>query len=615
MSGDNSLIRLKLPEQDLRALTIGSDQPRKLQTWVDQLPLMNMGETSRQLYQYLQELNRLQLDTRTRLQLLEIVRPAVLHVCDSLGKHYLKQSLVLPEKARRVASLAQALQGHLASGYKLVVARGVARIQRMQQDGERERPQDREIRLAIATALERAVAALGDTLLRCYQLYFPTPRHLWLELHQLYLLASTCQLALLPVPDPMLRHLPAITVAQAYCRTLLLATAKPNQLRQQELAWIYDATEAWSVLMAVRPAASRDDLFVFDLLLDRPPTYRTHVSAARDSSRYIDSQALVAQLTQCVNGSPPEDFLLPRGASDGLLAHLQQAWGALTERSFQRQDQQIRLEICFGIGAVHHFSSHGVDFATQIGAAQLRVLAGEDNNPFSGQVRRNAGAGMRPALPEEGWDQSFDGGSRRMAHELQGNQVESIDLSRITAAVQAYGTEVKAVQFDRHSCQTVNVSPGGYCLAWQGETPAQLRTGELVGVHEEEHHDWTVGVIRWVRQLTHQGAQFGIELLAPRALPAAARVLKKTGDSGEFLRVLLLPELHAIAQPATLLVPAVGFSSGSRVELLRQGAAERVQLLRRVSSTGSFGQFEFRSLDAPVAAPADDEFQSIWSSL
>src|SRR5690606_5549359 len=267
MSGDNSLIRLKLPEQDLHALTLGSDQPRKLQVWVDHFPLMNMGETSRQLYQYLQELNRLPVDTRTRMQLLEIVRPAVLHVCDSLGKHYLKQSLVLPEKARRVASLAQALQGHLASGYKLVVARGVARIQRMQQDGERERPQDREIRLAIATALERAVAALGDTLLRCYQLYFPTPRHLWLELHQLYLLASTCQLALLPVPDPALRRLPAITVAQAYCRTLLLATAKPNQLRQQELAWIYDATEAWSVLMAVRPAASRDDLFVFDLLL------------------------------------------------------------------------------------------------------------------------------------------------------------------------------------------------------------------------------------------------------------------------------------------------------------------------------------------------------------
>ena len=613
MSGDNSLIRLKLPEQDLRALTLGSDQPRKLQAWVDQLPLMNMGETSRQLYQYLQELNRLSLDTRTRLQLLEIVRPAVLHVCDSLGKHYLKQSLVLPEKARRVASLAQALQGHLAGGYKLVVARGIQRIQRMPQEGERERPQEREIRLAIATALERALAALGDTLLRCYQLYFPTPRHVWLELHQLYLLAATHQLALLPVADPALKRSPSMTVAHAYYRTLLLATAKPNQLRQQELAWVYEATETWAALIAVRPAASLDDLFVFDLLLDRPPTYRTHVSAARQSCRYIDSQALVSRLAQCVNGKPPEGFFLPRGVSEGLLAHLQQAWGALTERSFQRQGQQIRLEVCFGIGALHHYSSNGIDFAAQIGAAQQRVLAGEDNKPFSGQVRRDAGTGMRPALPEEAWDQSFDGDNRRMAHETA--TVESIDLSRITAAVQAYGTEVKAMQFDCHACQTVNVSPGGYCLAWQGETPAQLRTGELIGVREEEHHEWTVGVIRWVRQLTHQGAQFGIELLAPRALPAAARVLKKTGDSGEFLRVLLLPELHAIAQPATLLVPAVGFTAGARVELLRQGAGERVQLLRRVSSTASFGQFEFRSLDAPVVAPAEDEFQSIWSSL
>lgn len=117
-------IRLKLPEQDLQYLTIGSDQPKKLQIWVNELPLMNMGETSRQLYQYVQELNRFQVPTPQRFLLLEIIRPVVLHVCRALGKHYLNQSLVLPDKARRVASLAQALQTHLAAGYKLVAVRG-----------------------------------------------------------------------------------------------------------------------------------------------------------------------------------------------------------------------------------------------------------------------------------------------------------------------------------------------------------------------------------------------------------------------------------------------------------------------------------------------------------
>ncbi|MGB1923071.1 MAG: hypothetical protein ACPHM2_07575, partial [Alcanivorax sp.] len=67
-------VRLKLPEQDLPHLTLGADQPKKLQQWVDALPIMNMGETARQLYQFIQELNRLQIDSKQRFQLLEVVR-------------------------------------------------------------------------------------------------------------------------------------------------------------------------------------------------------------------------------------------------------------------------------------------------------------------------------------------------------------------------------------------------------------------------------------------------------------------------------------------------------------------------------------------------------------
>lgn len=607
MQSDAERIRLKLPEQDLAALSLGHAQPRKLQAWVEQLPLMNMGETSRQLYQYIQELNRLQIDTRTRFQLLEILRPVLLHVTDSLGKHYLRQSLVLPEKARRVASLAQALQGHLANGYKLVVARGLRKVD------------DREVRDALALALHRAITALGDTLLRCYQLYFPTPRHLWLELHQLFLLAERHDLDNRMITDP---ELPAghgdSTVAQAYIRCLLLATAKPNQLRQQELAMVYALARSGAALVDVRPAAGEDDLFVFDLQVDRPPTYRTHVSVARGSCRYIDGQRLVAELGRDSKEGEPV-LARPPGLSEPLIVHLRQAWGALTERSFSRVAQRVSLDICFGLGALHHFSSDGADFAAQIGAARLRVLEGDDTNPFSGQVRRAASAGMQPALREEDpWSQAPDAGDYRMA---DGSDVERIDLSRITAAVQARQGDDARATFACHRCETVNVSPGGYCLAWEGETPAQLRTGELVGVREQDHHEWTVGVVRWVKQLSHQAAQFGLELLAPRALPAAARVLKKTGDPSEFMRVLVLPALHAIGQEATLLVPAVGFHSNARLEVIRQGVTEKVLLARRLTGTASFSQFEFRGQEqAPRdstgqgSAPGDD-FKSIWSSL
>ena len=595
-------VHLRVPAQDLTTLTLGATQPRKLQAWVDSLPLMNMGETSRQLYQYIQELNRLQVDTRTRFQLLEVLRPVLLHVTDSLGRHYLRQSLVLPDKARRVASLAQALQGHLANGYKLVVLRALRKAD------------DKEVRVALATALHRAITALGDTLLRCCQLYFPTPRHLWLELHQLFLLAEHYRLDGIRVADASAvgQAVPAAsTVAQAYIRTLLLATAKPNQLRQQEMATVYALALGGAALVAVRPAAGEDDLFVFDLQVDRAPTYRTHASMGSASCRYIDAQPLVAALASAQGGGALP--LCPPELTDALAMHLRQAWGALTERAFSRVSQCVALDICFGLGALHHFSSDGADFAAQVGAARLRVLEGEDDNPFTATSRKPVGPATA-VHQEDPWSQAGDAAGFRMA---DGANVESIDLSGITAAVQARQSGPVA-GFDHHHCQTVNVSPGGYCLAWEGETPAQLRTGELIGVREQDHHEWGVGVVRWVRQLTNQTAQFGIELLAPRALPAAARVIKKTGEPPEFMRVLMLPALHAIGQEPSLLVPAVGFQQQARLELVRQGACETVVLARRISGTASFGQFAFRGQDERVpskAAPGGDEFQSIWNSL
>ena len=600
-------IRLKLPEQDLQYLTIGSDQPKKLQSWVDELPLMNMGETSRLLYQYIQELNRLQQPSSQRLQLLEVIRPAIINCCRSLSKHYLNQSLVLPDKARRVASLAQALQTHLASGYKLTAVRSVKHL----------REKDGKARLA--KSIHRAISALTDTLIRSYQLYFPVPRHLWLELHQLFLLAEMNDVHQMEIEDSEFKVVQSSSVMDAYGRALLMATAKPNQLRQQEIAVVYEATEEWGAYLEIKKAWGDSDLFVFDLQQDRPPTYRTHVSMAGEDSRYMDSALLISRLGQAAAGKPVEDFRLPKGMTDNLLAHLQQAWGALTERSFQRVGQAGSIDVCLGLLALHTHLTGGVDFEKLVRGERLEVLApGEADNPF---LTGRAAARPGMADEEDPWSRAFDGGSHRMSNDAA---MENIDLSKITNAVRQKAEETGSlVQAEKATCEKVNASPGGYCLQWQGDSPAQLRTGEILGVRELGQNEWAIGVVRWVKQLASQGAQFGVELLAPRATPVGARAVRKTGDAGNFMRALMLPALHAIGQPATLLVPSVGFQSGAKVELAAAGQMERIVLHRKVNSTAGFGQYEFRAGPGGSGgqAPRDDDreggedFDSIWSSL
>ena len=77
------------------------------------------------------------------------------------------------------------------------------------------------------------------------------------------------------------------------------------------------------------------------------------MSVAGSESRYIDSRLLTGKIALAAQGKKVDDFRLPKGMTDNLLAHLQQAWGALTERSFQRTSQTGPIDVSLGLTAVH----------------------------------------------------------------------------------------------------------------------------------------------------------------------------------------------------------------------------------------------------------------------
>ena len=170
----------------------------------------------------------------------------------------------------------------------------------------------------------------------------------------------------------------------------------------------------------------------------------------------------------------------------------------------------------------------------------------------------------------------------------------------------------------------INTSPGGYCVAWESSVPPALQAGEVLGVREQRSHPWSVAVVRWIRQVKHQGTQIGLELLAPSASPCGVRLIQKVGNNSEYLRGLLLPEISVVNQSATLITPRLPFQSGSRISLLHDGREDQGQLLKKVSSTGSISQFELKLQNAATlatstpsssAGASEDEFDSLWPSL
>ena len=603
MEGNILKPELKVPEQKTASLSFCDTTPKAFRLWIDQLPMANIGEASRQLYHAIIELNHLFLAPQQRMQFLELVREKIHFVCNELSRHFLGLAIALPEKQRKIANLAQALQLHLASGYKLCV------LEYLDNGGLEKN------RRHVAAAVHRAISELGATIVRSHQLYCPSPALSWLECHRLYRFAHRNKLAALEIDDDTLTHRRASTVADSYKRILLLGCARPNQLRQAELTQVYELFESWTEFCQCGPDIGTDSLFVINMELDNPPVYRSLLeNKPGDESFGFDTKDLSTQLAEVLHARRSHEKDATRlqvspKISDTLLTHLSQALGILAKRNFNRISSQGTLEVCVGLTATHYFVAGEKTFAEFLNGNE--TIDPEQENRFIRNANRNTDA----------WAGAHDAGpSEDRLHVADA----PINFKSGTGAAIPTGQEKSRPR--SHHALLINTSPGGYCVAWETNVPASLQAGEILGGREQKSHPWSIAVVRWLRQVRNQGTQIGIELLAPSAAPCGVRLIQKVGNSSEYLRGLLLPEISVVNQAATLITPRLPFQNGSRISLLHDGREDQGQLLKKVSATGSISQFELKlqnpaALASPNGAPpstpgaTEDEFDSLWPSL
>lgn len=564
--------------------------------------MANIGEVSRQLYHAIIELNQLFLAPQNRLQFLDLIREKIHFVCSELARHYLGLAVALPEKQRKIANLSQALQLHLASGYKLCLLEGL-------DDGGLDKN-----RKLIATSVHRATSELASTVLRSHQLYCPSPAHSWLECHRMFRFAHRNKLSGIVVEDTNLKQKKASTVADSYKRLLMLGCARPNQLRQAELLQAYELFESWTEYSRCGPNTGEDSLFVVNLESDNSPVYTSLLENKPGNESFgFETRELATMITESMEARgrqqpPPNDLIIPGNVSDTLLTHLSQALGVLAKRNFNRIASQGSLEICVGLTAAHYFIAGEKSFTEFVTGNDTG--AEDDENVFIRASRKK----------EDAWSGAHDAAP-------SGEHLYAADTPINFRG--SYGnTATPANEKNRpksHSALLVNTSPGGYCVSWEASVPPTMQTGEILGVREQRTHPWSIAVVRWIRQIRNQSTQIGIELLAPSGSPCGVRLLQKVGNSSEYLRGLLLPEISVINQAATLVTPRMPFQPGSRISMLHAGREDQGQLTKKVSSTGSISQFELKlqnntSAPAPtsIASPAgasEDDFDSLWPSL
>lgn len=572
--------RFLLPEQDLARLSFcQSTKAASVFDWIHSLPLTQVDQVSAIFYTALPELARLKANWELRLSILETVRTPLHQCMEGLSKRYLNQPLIMPEEAVKTATIAQALQKHLLNAY-LVVVRDITL-----------NPKDKEHHLAIA--IYRALVCINYLLMRSLQLYLPPPDHLWRTAHSLFLLAEYFDISEENCMDPLMTQTKQSTPMQAYTRLLLLAAARPNQLRQDEIQQVFALLESNLQSVKIFPLESTDadNTLISLTLTEQPPLFLSkakQLAINLDGAYQLNTDPLIQRLKEL---SQPVDESDQKFTAS-VIQHLQTAWKQQSQRSFPRQVTRLNIEVVVGLTNIHYYLAGELPFQVFL---QQESSVGKSDTPFA-----KRGVQLKSTEEADPWDDPFD---------IKGNFANKSTAS-IEQKIRQQALEQYQGQHQTYSIPLIDKSPGGYGLEWQGDIPIQVKTGELIALKEQNRPNRVLGVIRWAHQI--KGAtQLGVQILSPKATPVGIALIHRTGGYTEYLRGLQLPELRAVNQPTSLITNAVTFHENSKVKLFapdqeKLGLSSSIQLTKRLFSTGAFTQFGYRAL---VSMPKEDESQ------
>ena len=601
-------VKLRVPRQDLQQLDAFQLSVQAAQDWAQGLPVTNARQVAQQLQGALGQLNRIEMRPELRFGITEALRPSLLVATASLSKRFLKQPLVMPEEPRQLAQLTDTLYSLAATAYTITA------IQAMQQ-----RDSIREVNPArlVCESIHRAIRFSGLKLLQTFQLYRPVELYGWLDLHQLYALAERQQLAAIPVTD---KPDGDSTINAAYLQALLLGCCKPNQLRQADLAAIYRGLRDWSTLLEVSEEKVGESLFLVNLDSDHPPLYSSLYREPPGSrTRYIDTMPLIERLEQLAATNEKQGVVFDRDTvvSHSLLKQLINSLGKMSMRNFSRKRSSKTLWITVGFSACHYHLGDERDFEQLLHGDEYLPSPADrfPDNPF---LTDSAGRDQwQKANPEQDFEHTeLAAGESELAHHIQVDEKTRAILQGEDDA------DLPDREYPVHRAAIFDASPGGYCLEWTSELPANIRTGDIACVREDEAARWAIAVVRWLSHQENHRSLVGLELISPDAEPYGARMQSKRGEETEPLRALLLPEIKLVGQPPTLILPRTGFRERQKITLCRAGEEFFVQLVRQTAVTGSFVQFEFRRikqlgdvLAEDKTRPRDSGFDSLWTSI
>jgi hypothetical protein len=555
---DLSDMDLQLPQRKKPGNHSFNTGPAALTAWLNDLPLINTGESLELLSSALQQINTLRLPPNNRQEALERFAPPVMCVTDALKKKFLGKPL--PLKGNNLVSATQTLElfNALATGYR-ILAEDL-------RSNNRNKPQ-------LTLTLHRALRYLSEILLTSYRIYIQYPEGLWKTINMLYALADEHNITGQAVTDITLQAPTTSSIATVYKQLLLLSLACPYRLRQNEIRIVYNTLLDWadSSQLHHMDNGNTHGLFSINLQSDAPPSYRELNDGGTPDPhmRILDTNTMASRMRkELVTYQGGADQ--PAGAGNtATMQRLLLAWGVMPKRLFARHPQDAPVKLVIGLNAIHQLAPGSV---TEEPEADENI---RDKHYLQ--------------------DPTFEAATTFNTDPHTGKRVQQTVAEGRNPFKGAYAAD-KLASPRIESWKIADISAGGYCLLWDSDEVSCARVGELVALVEKEHlnsNNWKSGIIRRMKFTEKRGLELGIQLLSPGARAVWVHLRKDGVSMGDRMQGILLPDIEAIKLEASLLLPSLPFRTGCTAMLEDNGMTETVELTRQLENTGSFSQYHF----------------------
>ena len=369
---------LTTPEQHELIDPTVERNPRRLQRWLSDLPLMNVVESVRLVVNALEPLNEQRVPHQERLELLDEYRGTARKLFMTSGPAGLRQLPAGKAERRYVVDGLERLCLALAGGYKVVV-------KALYRDAKTHKA-------LFLRSLQGAVEQLGFALAHSYRFHRPVPPLVFLELHQLYLLARYHGLLNEPADAS------GVTLSGHYQAALLLALCDPFHLPDGIADQYHRSLLRYAGLARIVPGNQWPDdgegRCVLDLRGDSPPRLCVRLSSPVEGDEpYLLDMRPALQAMHHQLGTLPGEQRAQTPEAALLRALLPEVARGDLRKDVRRADGRW-LEVVLGLEGVHDYLAQRTNTApTRRVGSSGELVSGAEPRPL--RVVDSSDSGLR----------------------------------------------------------------------------------------------------------------------------------------------------------------------------------------------------------------------------